>query len=89
MLLLSSADYIQNQRFQTILSGTLSECQRIWIQIVLSILVWVQAAHKCYQQIARVAASKEKVLEQIPIDGLAHDEISVLILTCRTVFLEH
>ena len=32
----------------------------------------------------RVTASKEKVMEQIPINGLAHDEISVLIATYRT-----
>ena len=41
---------------------------------------------KLYQQITslRVTASKEKIIEQIPIYGLAHDEISVLIATCRT-----
>ena len=44
------------------------------------VLVWVQAVSKGYQQISRVAASKEKFIEQIPIlNGLAHDEILVLI----------
>ena len=33
MLLLSSADFFQNQFFQTILSGALLECQMVWIQI--------------------------------------------------------
>ena len=33
MLLLSSADFYQNFLFQKILSGTLSNCQIVWIQI--------------------------------------------------------
>ena len=33
MLLLSSADFCQNYFFQNSLSGTLSECQTVWIQI--------------------------------------------------------
>ena len=32
MLLLSSATLFQNYPFQKILSGTLSECQTVWIQ---------------------------------------------------------
>ena len=45
MLLMSSADFFQNQPFQKRLSGTLSECQTIWIQIrthTLWVLIWVQ-----------------------------------------------
>ena len=64
MLLLSSADFFQNQFFQQILSGTLSECQTVWIQIrtdILSVLIWVQTVCKCYQQITKFVASKERV----------------------------
>ena len=53
MFLLSSADFFQNQLFQNILSGTLSECQAVWIQIrtdTLSVLIWVQIVCKSYQQ---------------------------------------
>ena len=46
------------------LSGTLSECQMIWIQIktdILLPLIWVQTVCKDYQQTTKVAASKERV----------------------------
>ena len=33
ILMLSFADFFQNYRFQKILSGTLSECQKVWIHI--------------------------------------------------------
>ena len=42
------------------LSGTLSECQRVWIQIrtdVLSVLIWIQTVCKGYQQVTKFAAS--------------------------------
>ena len=45
-----------------ILSGTLSECQMIWIQIktdILLLLIWVQTVCKGYQQTTKVAASEE------------------------------
>ena len=45
--------FFQNKLFQKILSGTLSECQTVWIQIntnILSVLIWVQTVCKCYQQ---------------------------------------
>ena len=64
MLLLSSADFFQNKLFQNILSGTLSECQIVWIQIRtdrMSVLIWVQTVCKGYQQTIEVAASKERV----------------------------
>ena len=43
----------QNYFFQKILSGALSECQMVWIQIrtdILSVLIWVQTVCKSYQQ---------------------------------------
>ena len=46
------------------LSGTLSECQTVWIPIrtdVLSVLIWVQTVCKGYQQTTKVAASNERV----------------------------
>ena len=33
MILSSSADFFQNYFFQKILSGTLSECQKVWIHL--------------------------------------------------------
>ena len=65
MLLLSSADFFfQNYFFQKILSGILSECQTVWIQIradILSALIWVQTVCKGYQQTTKVATSEERV----------------------------
>ena len=49
MLLLSSADFFQNYIFRKISSGTLSECQIVWILIrtdILSVLIWVQTVCK-------------------------------------------
>ena len=46
------------------LSGTLSECQMIRIQIrtdVLTVLNWAQTVCKGYKQTAKVAISKQKV----------------------------
>ena len=54
--------YFQNCFFfSKILSGTLSECRTVWIQIrtgVLSVLIWVQTVCKGYQQTTIVATSK-------------------------------
>ena len=64
MPLLSSAAFFQNQPFQKILSGSLSECQTVWIQIrpdILSGLIWIQPVRKGYQQTTKVAVSKERV----------------------------
>ena len=61
---LSSADFFQNYLFQKILSGTLSECQTVWIQVrtdILSVLIWVQTVCKGYQQTTKFTASKERV----------------------------
>ena len=47
-----------------ILSGTLSECQTVWIQFrpkVLSGLTWVLTVYKGYQRMKKVAASKYRV----------------------------
>ena len=52
-LKLLSADFFFHLLFQKILSGSLSECQMVWIQIrtdILSVLIWVQTVCKCYQQ---------------------------------------
>ena len=64
MFLLSFADFFQNRRFQKILSGTLSECQTVWIQIrtdILSVLIWFQTVCKAYQQTTKVTTSEEIV----------------------------
>ena len=64
MLLLPSADFFQNLLFQKILSGTLSECQMVWIQIrtyMLLVLILVKTVCKGYQQTTKVAASQERV----------------------------
>ena len=56
--------FFQNKLFQKILSGTLSECQTVRIQIgtdAMSVLIWVQTACKIYQQTTKIAASKERV----------------------------
>ena len=66
MLLLSSGDFFQNELFRKVLSGALSECQTVWIQIrtdILSILIWVQILCKGYQQTKEVTASKERIDE--------------------------
>ena len=63
--LLSSADFFQNLFFfQQILSRTLLECQKVWIQPrtdILSILILVQTVYKGYQQTKKVATSKQRV----------------------------
>ena len=67
MLFLSSADLFQNELFQRILSGTLSECQTAWIKSrtdILSVLIWVQTVCKGYQQTTKVTASLERVNEE-------------------------
>ena len=49
LMLLSSADFFQNQHFRKILLGLSSECQTDWIQNrpnVLSGLIWVQTVCK-------------------------------------------
>ena len=52
--------YFQNQLFQEILSGTLSDCHRVCI---LSVLIWVQTVCKVYLQRIKVVACKERVNE--------------------------
>ena len=68
MLLLLSADFFQNYLSQKILSGTLSECQIVWIQSrmdLLSVLIWVQTVCKGYQHYDKIAAGKESVKASI------------------------
>ena len=46
------------------ISGTLSECQTVWIPIrakALSVLIWVQTLCKENQQMKKVAASRQRV----------------------------
>ena len=55
-------------------SGTLSECQRVYIQIrtdimsvrtdIMSVLIWVQTVCKGYQQTTQVVNRKRKVKNQ-------------------------
>ena len=64
MLMLSSADFFQNLLFQKKISGSLSECQMVWIQIrtnILAVLIWVQTVCEGNQQTTKVAASKKRV----------------------------
>ena len=46
---------------QKSISGTKSKCQTVWIQIILLVLIWIQTVFKCYQQMTKVAASREIV----------------------------
>ena len=53
MIMLSSATFFKTNFFQKNLSGTLSGCQTVWIQIrtnVMSVLIWVQIICKGYQE---------------------------------------
>ena len=62
MLMLLPADL--KTIYKKNLSGTLSECQKVWIQIradILLVLIWVQTVYKGYQQTTKVSASKERV----------------------------
>ena len=61
--ILLSADFFSKLTFSKILSGTLSECQTVRIQIrtdILSALIWVGNVCKSYQQTTKVAARKER-----------------------------
>ena len=56
--------FFQNKLFQKNLSGKLSECQTVWIQIrrdILSVLIWVPTACKSYQQMTKVAAFRNTI----------------------------
>ena len=71
MLLMSSADIFQNQFSQKILSGTLPECQMVWIQIRtdrMLVLIWVQTACIGYQQRMKFVASTGRVNISITAD---------------------
>ena len=44
-------------------SGTLSECQKVWIQMrtnILSVFIWIQTVDKGNQQTIKVTASQER-----------------------------
>ena len=69
MLLLSSTDFLQNLSVSKNVSGTLSECQTVWIKIrtdILLVLIWIQTVCHGKQQTVKVATSKEKV-NHIPL----------------------
>ena len=82
--------------FQKDLSGTLSECQTVWIQIrtdIMSILIWVQTVCNCYQQTTKVGTSKSRVNEQtrwsvviniLSLESSAGMQVGLL-LACRLV----
>ena len=64
--------------FSKILSGTLSGCQTVWIQIrtdALSVLIWVKTVCKGYQQTTKFVASKEKVnsMSKAPVNMINKD----------------
>ena len=66
MLLLWSTDFFKIKNFLNIkLSGTLPECQMIWIQIradILLVLIWVQTVCKDYQSsLARKELTNEAI----------------------------
>ena len=65
---LLSADFFQNQLFRKNLSGILSECQTVWIQIrpiILSGLIWVQTVCKGYQQMTIVRVTQKKNITEL------------------------
>ena len=67
-------NFFQNWHFPKILSETLSECQMVWLQIrteALSALIWIQTFCKDYQQMTKVATSKEWVKLVLVIHILA------------------
>ena len=60
---MSSADFFLKVNLFKNLSGTLSENQKVWIQIrnnILSVLIWDQTVCKGYQQTTKVAARKKE-----------------------------
>ena len=68
--------------FLKILSGTLSECQTVWIQVRF---FWVQTVCKGYQQTTKVTASKEKikcVIQQL----ISVIYLDYLLKQCKMIF---
>ena len=64
MIFLLSADFYSKSTFSKNLLGKRSEYQTVWILIrpdILSGLIWVQTVCKGYQQMKKVATSKERV----------------------------
>ena len=59
-----------NQLFQKNISGTLSECQIVWIQIradILSALIWVQTVCKGYQQMTKSSLARREIKPPIKL----------------------
>ena len=66
------------------LSWTHLECQMVWIQFrtdILPVLIWVQTVWKGYQQMKKVAASKERVKNLILFSPWQVDMEAFLTLT--------
>ena len=78
MVLFISADFFQNSIFQKVLSGTLSVCQTVLIQIrtnILSVLIWIKSDCKVYQQRTKVAPSKERVNTWVKVQNFQNPEL--------------
>ena len=43
------------------LSGRLSECQTVRVQISVSVMIWIKTVCKIYQHMINVASSKERL----------------------------
>ena len=70
------------------LSGTLSECQTVWIEIrtnILSVLLWVQTVCKDYHQKTEAATSMKRVnafkISQ-PVHEIGPDRQKMIIKLC-------
>ena len=57
---LSSADVFKINVFKKILSGTLSECQKFWIQIRTNIL-----GPNCLQRLSADDTSRQRVMKEL------------------------
>ena len=57
--------FFQKLCFPKIISGKLSECQRVWIQIrtdILSVLIWVKTACKGYQSTKKLQLETRELI---------------------------
>ena len=73
--------FFQNSLFQKILSGTLSECQMVWIQIrmdVLPVLIWVQTVCKDHQQMTNSPLAGKELRQSVRQCNVKKKEIKTL-----------
>ena len=85
--------FFQNLPFQNILSGTLSECQTVWIQIrtgILTVLIWVQTVCKIYQLMKKFAtyfhvgySTIKKMSHKTPLAGKVKGYSYVTAMPCE------